>query len=144
MVLFPEPVGPTRATSSPGWISNDKPVSTGCLASYAKFTSENFTDVGKFQASYSVLKDDLGNKYAILFFPYFQDVSFAESELNVFLSPLYQIYFIMLVVAIGVLYCNPSESYEGAVKRQVAEAKKKSPGADLNKLLQSGHTWNVV
>jgi len=47
-------------------------------------------------------------------------------------------------VAIGVLYCNPSESYEGAVKRQVAEAKKKSPGADLNKLLQSGHTWNVV
>ena len=69
-----------------------------------KFTSENFTDVGKFQASYSVLKDDLGNKYAILFFPYFQDVSFAESELNVFLSTLYQIYFIMLVVAIVLAY----------------------------------------
>ena len=69
-----------------------------------KFTSENFTDVGKFQASYSVLKDDMGNKYAILFFPYFQDVSFAESELNVFLSTLYQIYFIMLVVAIVLAY----------------------------------------
>ena len=69
-----------------------------------KFTSENFTDVGKFQSSYSVLKDDLGNKYAILFFPYFQDVSFAESELNVFLSTLYQIYFIMLVVAIVLAY----------------------------------------
>ncbi|MBL6604389.1 MAG: GHKL domain-containing protein, partial [Cryomorphaceae bacterium] len=68
------------------------------------FTSENYTDVGKFQASYSVLKDDLGNKYAILFFPYFQDVSFAESELNVFLSTLYQIYFIMLVVAIVLAY----------------------------------------
>jgi signal transduction histidine kinase len=69
-----------------------------------RFTSENFTDVGKFQASYSVLKDDIGEKYAILFFPYFQDVSFAESELNVFLSTLYQIYFIMLVVAIVLAY----------------------------------------
>ena len=69
-----------------------------------KFTSENFTDVGKFQSSYSVLKDDLGKKYAILFFPYFQDVSFAESELNVILSTLYQIYFIMLVVAIVLAY----------------------------------------
>ena len=69
-----------------------------------KFTSENSTDVGKFQASYSVLKDDKGTKYAILFFPYFQDVSFAESELNVFLSTLYQIYFIMLVVAIVLAY----------------------------------------
>ena len=69
-----------------------------------KFTSENFTDVGKFQSSYSVLKDDLGKKYAILFFPYFQDVSFAESELNVSLSTLYQIYFIMLVVAIVLAY----------------------------------------
>ena len=69
-----------------------------------KFTSENLTDVGKFQASYSVLKNDSGEKYAILFFPYFQDVSFAESELNVFLSTLYQIYFIMLVVAIVLAY----------------------------------------
>ncbi len=69
-----------------------------------KFTSENFTDVGKFQASYSVLKNDVGEKYAILFFPYFQDVSFAESELNVFLTTLYQIYFIMLVVAIVLAY----------------------------------------
>ena len=69
-----------------------------------KFTSENLTDVGKFQASYSVLKNDGGEKYAILFFPYFQDVSFAESELNVFLSTLYQIYFIMLVVAIVLAY----------------------------------------
>ena len=69
-----------------------------------KFTSENLTDVGKFQASYSVLKNDTGEKYAILFFPYFQDVSFAESELNVFLSTLYQIYFIMLVVAIVLAY----------------------------------------
>ena len=69
-----------------------------------KVTRENSTDVGKFQSSYTVLKDSFDNKYAILFFPYFQDVSFAESELNVFLTTLYQIYFIMLVVAIVLAY----------------------------------------
>ena len=69
-----------------------------------KITKENSTDVGKFHSSYTVLKDSFGNKYAILFFPYFQDVSFAESELNVFLITLYQIYFIMLVVAIVLAY----------------------------------------
>jgi len=69
-----------------------------------KITKENSSDVGKFQSSYTVLKDSFGNKYAILFFPYFQDVSFAESELNVFLTTLYQIYFIMLVVAIVLAY----------------------------------------
>ena len=69
-----------------------------------KFTSENITDVGKFQSSYSVLKNNSGENYAILFFPYFQDVSFAESELNVFLSTLYQIYFLMLIVAIVLAY----------------------------------------
>jgi len=69
-----------------------------------KITKENTTDVGKFQSSYTVLKDEFGKNYAILFFPYFQDVSFAESELNVFLTTLYQIYFIMLVVAIVLAY----------------------------------------
>ena len=69
-----------------------------------KITKENSTDIGKFQSSYTVLKDEFGKKYAILFFPYFQDVSFAESELNVFLTTLYQIYFIMLVVAIVLAY----------------------------------------
>ena len=69
-----------------------------------KITRENTSDVGKFQSSYTVLKDNFDNKYAILFFPYFQDVSFAESELNVFLTTLYQIYFIMLVVAIVLAY----------------------------------------
>ena len=69
-----------------------------------KITKENTTDVGKFQSSYTVLKDEFEKNYAILFFPYFQDVSFAESELNVFLTTLYQIYFIMLVVAIVLAY----------------------------------------
>ena len=46
-------------------------------------------------------------------------------------------------VAIGVLYCDPAESYEAAVQRQIAEAKEKSPAQGLNSLLQSGHTWTV-
>ena len=47
-------------------------------------------------------------------------------------------------VAIGVLYCNPSESYDAAVQRQISEAKKKNPSQSLNDLLQSGHTWTVT
>jgi 2-oxoglutarate ferredoxin oxidoreductase subunit beta len=46
-------------------------------------------------------------------------------------------------VAIGVLYCEPTESYEAAVKRQIDEAKQKTPSGSLNSLLQSGHTWTV-
>jgi 2-oxoglutarate ferredoxin oxidoreductase subunit beta len=46
-------------------------------------------------------------------------------------------------VAIGVLYCNPTESYDAAVGQQIADAKKKAPQASLNSLLQSGHTWTV-
>ena len=46
-------------------------------------------------------------------------------------------------VAIGVLYCDPAESYEAAVGRQIEDAKKKTPQASLNSLLQSGHTWTV-
>jgi len=46
-------------------------------------------------------------------------------------------------VAIGVLYCDPTESYETGVRRQIEEAKQKSPSQDLNSLLNSGHTWTV-
>jgi len=46
-------------------------------------------------------------------------------------------------VAIGVLYCDPTESYEAAVMRQIEEAKEKKPAKGLNSLLQSGQTWTV-
>jgi len=46
-------------------------------------------------------------------------------------------------VAIGVLYCNPAESYETSVWNQIETAKKKTPPKGLNSLLQSGHTWTV-
>ena len=46
-------------------------------------------------------------------------------------------------VAMGVLYCDPSASYETAVHQQVTESiEKKGPG-ELNKLLNRGHTWTV-
>ncbi len=43
----------------------------------------------------------------------------------------------------GVIYCDPAASYVDQVYAQVAEAKKKNGGADLNALLNSGHTWTV-
>ena len=51
-----------------------------------------------------MLKVDNGLPYAILFFPYFEDISFSEDELNTFLQRLYQVYLIMLVVAIFFAY----------------------------------------
>lgn len=47
-------------------------------------------------------------------------------------------------VAIGVLYCNPTPSYEEEVHEQLAEAMAGADGADLGSLLQGGRTWTVV
>ena len=44
----------------------------------------------------------------MLFFPYFEDVSFSENELNTFLQSLYQIYLLMLVVASSWLILSPN------------------------------------
>jgi 2-oxoglutarate ferredoxin oxidoreductase subunit beta len=46
-------------------------------------------------------------------------------------------------VAIGVLYCNPSDTYEGAVRDQIQTAKKAHPSPKLNDLLRNGSTWLV-
>ena len=46
-------------------------------------------------------------------------------------------------VAIGVLYCNPSNTYEDAVHAQIAAEKKAHPSININDLLRSGPTWTV-
>jgi 2-oxoglutarate ferredoxin oxidoreductase subunit beta len=46
-------------------------------------------------------------------------------------------------VAIGVLYCNPSGTYEEAVHAQVQAEKKAQPSPKINDLLRSGPTWVV-
>ena len=70
----------------------------------SRILESNNDEIGKFQSSYSLLKDNFGNAYGVLFFPYFEDVSFSENELNTFLQSLYQIYLLMLVVAIILAY----------------------------------------
>ena len=65
---------------------------------------ENNNEVGKFQSSYSLLFNSYGVPYGVLFFPYFEDVSFSENELNKFLNSLYKIYLAMLIVAILFAY----------------------------------------
>ncbi len=47
-------------------------------------------------------------------------------------------------MAIGVLYCDPSEPYTDKIHGQIEDAKAKTPPGDLNALLRSGHTWNVT
>ena len=70
----------------------------------SRILEKNNDEIGKFQSSYSLLKDGFGEPYGVLFFPYFEDVSFSENELSTFLQSLYQIYLLMLVVAIIMAY----------------------------------------
>ncbi len=46
-------------------------------------------------------------------------------------------------VAIGVLYCHPTPSYEDGVRDHMKEAKAHGNGDDLNALLRRGHTWTI-
>ena len=62
-----------------------------------RFLENNFADLDKFSASYSLLRDRYNRPYAVLFFPYFEDISFSENELNTFLSSLYQIYILLFL-----------------------------------------------
>lgn len=47
-------------------------------------------------------------------------------------------------VALGVIYCNPAETYESAVYSQVKADGTGVADADLNALLRKGQTWTVV
>ena len=69
-----------------------------------RHVENNIDEIGKFQSSYRYLVNSSGKEYAILFFPYFEDVSFSENELNTFLQSLYQVYLLMLVLSIGIAY----------------------------------------
>ena len=69
-----------------------------------RFIEDYKSDVDKFHASYRVLKDNFGRAYGILLFPYFEDVSFSENELNIFLENLYQIYILLLIGVILIAY----------------------------------------
>ena len=48
-----------------------------------------------------------------------------------------------LPLALGVLYCDPGESYDRQVHEQVEAAQSKGRNRDLNGLLRGGHTWTV-
>ncbi len=70
----------------------------------ATYMEEYQSDIDKFHASYRLLKDARGIPYGILFFPYFEDVSFSENELNNFLRNLYQIYILLFIGVIFIAY----------------------------------------
>ena len=45
--------------------------------------------------------------------------------------------------AIGVLYCDPTPTYEASIHSQVQSEIENNPDADLNALLRQGSTWTV-
>jgi nitrogen fixation/metabolism regulation signal transduction histidine kinase len=73
-------------------------------SSQGKYLENYSSDIDNFHASYRLLKDRFQRPYGILFFPYFEDVSFSENELNTFLQNLYQIYIILLIGVIFIAY----------------------------------------
>ncbi|MDG2396963.1 MAG: HAMP domain-containing sensor histidine kinase [Flavobacteriaceae bacterium] len=91
-------------------IINDNYILPDLILNELKFSndkriiSQNKEEKGKFQSSYSYLIDNNGNEFAILFFPYFEDISFSAAELDSFLNTLYKIYFFMLCFAILVAF----------------------------------------
>ncbi len=46
-------------------------------------------------------------------------------------------------VALGVLYCNPTKSYDEAVHDQLVEIRQVSPPESLNDMLRKGRTWTI-
>ncbi len=48
-----------------------------------------------------------------------------------------------LPVALGVLYCQPDQTYEAAVAAERNAAKAAHPGATLRSVMESGTTWRV-
>ena len=65
---------------------------------------QNEEEVGKFQSSYSILYNNKNEPFSILYFPYFEDISFSTTELNTFLLTLYQIYFSMIIISILIAF----------------------------------------
>lgn len=63
-----------------------------------RLADQNQEERGKFQSSYSALTNDQGQPYIILYFPYFEDVSFSTTELNTFLTRVYQISLLMMII----------------------------------------------
>ena len=47
-------------------------------------------------------------------------------------------------VAMGVIFRDPTESYEQSVHGQIAELTEKSPPMSINELMHKGQTWTVV
>ena len=66
----------------------------------SRILEQNINEKGEFQSSYSLLLGDDLKPYLILYFPYFEDLSFSQTELNTFLIRLLQVYSLMLIATI--------------------------------------------
>lgn len=88
-----------------------------------RLSDQNSEERGKFQSSYSALIDDDGLPYVILYFPYFEDVSFSSTELNTFLTRVYQISLLMMIITFSFAFLlsgfitRPIESLRAKIEK---------------------------
>ncbi len=79
---------------------NDTIIRTLIKNQTTRILEQNVNEKGEFQSSYSLLLGDDLKPYLILYFPYFEDLSFSQTELNIFLVRLLQVYSLMLIATI--------------------------------------------
>ena len=88
-----------------------------------RLADQNNEERGKFQSSYSALVDDTGLPYVILYFPYFEDISFSTTELNTFLTRVYQISLLMMIITFSFAFLlsgfitQPIETLRATIER---------------------------
>ncbi len=93
-----------------------------------RLLQQNQAEKGKFQSSYSVLLDDQQQAYVILFFPYFEDISFSTTELNTFLTRVYQISLLMTIITFSFAFL-----LSGFITRPIENLRSKIDKIDLLK-----------
>ncbi|MEE9363989.1 MAG: ATP-binding protein [Cellulophaga sp.] len=98
------------------------------LSTTGRYVEGKFTSGDKYQASYSIITDNKFKPIGILNLPYFEDNSFENKELKSFLRQLGGVYFLMLLIAIGLAYIISKY-----ITRSLQEISEKLHQTDLTK-----------
>ncbi|WP_047246741.1 sensor histidine kinase [Maribacter thermophilus] len=113
-----------------------------------RYVEKNSAAGDQYQASYTYISDRQFKPIGILNLPYFEDNSFNDKELKEFLARLAGVYFLMLLLAIGLAYfvskyiTRSLETISGMMERTDLTRRNEKihidkPGEEIEKLISS-------
>lgn len=113
-----------------------------------RYVEKNSAAGDQYQASYTYISDRQFKPIGILNLPYFEDNSFNDKELKEFLARLGGVYFLMLLLAIGLAYfvskyiTRSLETISGMMERTDLTRRNEKihidkPGEEIEKLISS-------